>query len=120
MTMIEKMARAIYESNEFARGWDHPKTMALWHNLCRAEAIAALKAMREPSEAMTIDGLVALVTDIKHRQPELKPVFDGQILSDEEAAQRYMHLGAVCRCGSEVNAAFTAMIDAAIAEAERK
>jgi hypothetical protein len=57
MKLVEKVARAMYETNQFVRGWDHPKTAAMWHEIYRRKAIAALKAMREPTEAMVVAGV---------------------------------------------------------------
>jgi len=50
--MVERVAKAIYESHRFVRPWDHPNTVKLWHRSCRASARAAIEAMRSPTEDM--------------------------------------------------------------------
>lgn len=50
--MIERVAKAIYDSHEFKKGWEHPDTKRLWHEFMRAEARAAIEAMREPTDEM--------------------------------------------------------------------
>jgi len=57
--MIERVARAIYESHKFVRPWDHPQTVRMWHRSCRASASAAIEAMREPTEQMIDAGVEA-------------------------------------------------------------
>jgi hypothetical protein len=57
MDMVERVARAIYEHQNSARGgvwWgvDERDRLNVWYPL----AYAAIKAMREPTEAMLIDG----------------------------------------------------------------
>ena len=51
---------------------------------------------------MVVAGLVALVTEIQRIQGPLEPVEDGQVLTEEQAVQRYMKLGAMTRSGREV------------------
>lgn len=53
MTMIEKMARAMHDANWNGKSWD-------------VLALAALKAMREPTEAM-VNPLIALSVDDAER-----------------------------------------------------
>lgn len=43
-TVAEAVARAIYESHQFKKPWDHPDTVRLWQPVCLREAKAALKA----------------------------------------------------------------------------
>lgn len=55
---LEKVARAIYESHEFVRPWDHPKSVG-WHRVCRAEARAALTALLDPDDGTVEAGYLA-------------------------------------------------------------
>ncbi len=41
---ITAVARAIYESHQFKKPWDHPDTIRLWHPTCKREARAAIAA----------------------------------------------------------------------------
>lgn len=50
--MIERVARAMYERNEFVRPWEDERTVRLWHEQYRSKARAALEAMMEPSVEM--------------------------------------------------------------------
>lgn len=43
--LIEAMARAIYESNEFKKPWEHADTVRIWHPVGLREARAALAAI---------------------------------------------------------------------------
>lgn len=52
MTMIEKVARAIWDANGWHAPNDEDRRTAPWA-LCRRQARAAIEAMREPTEAMT-------------------------------------------------------------------
>ena len=45
--LVERVARAIYDSHSFVKDWQHPDTVRLWHPVCKAEAQAALKAHEE-------------------------------------------------------------------------
>lgn len=68
MTMAETIARAIYDAtdptrddpigvtlhnSEFVEAETLPEQLEQVMSICRAAALAALKAMREPTEAMT-------------------------------------------------------------------
>lgn len=50
--MVERVARAIYESYDFVKPWDHPDTVRIHHRHTKAAARAAIEAMREPTYAM--------------------------------------------------------------------
>lgn len=50
--MIEKIARGIYDSYQYVRPWDHPKTQALHGVHTRRAAIAALEAARDMSDSV--------------------------------------------------------------------
>lgn len=43
---IEAVARAMYESHDFVKGWDHPDTVRIWHDSMRRSAKAAIAAMQ--------------------------------------------------------------------------
>lgn len=99
MTMLERMARAMGEAF-YSRAYDHlpaerRKAIVeeIWKEQWAAMALAALQAMREPTEAMLVDG---------QKQVKLSDVTDEYIsLSRDEIASIWQ-----------------AAIDAAIAEAE--
>lgn len=120
MSKLEEIARAIYADR-------NGSGCKPWGNLPHShkapylrDALAAVKAMREPTQGAVVDGLVAMVTSIQAQVGELEPVEDGQILTDEQAANRYMSIGALMRNGKEVRATYEAMIDSIIAEAEQE
>jgi hypothetical protein len=50
-SISDQVARAMYESHQLKKGWDHPDTVRLWHPIKKAEAKAAIaayhKAMRK-------------------------------------------------------------------------
>ena len=48
MTLVERMAKAMYERHQFVRPWDDAEAQRVWGESMRLDAIAALKAMREP------------------------------------------------------------------------
>lgn len=79
--------------------------------LAALDAAGYVVVPREPTEAMTIDGLVGLVEHITQRFP-IPPAKDGEILSVQQAAERYMAIGSRMRDGREVNACYRAMIAA--------
>lgn len=109
-TMLKRVAKAIY-----AKWEDRPNYAKLQMNGILAEELAraAIEAMREPSEAMNVGGLIGLVTEIERMNGPREPVVDGQELTDEQVANRYMNLGAIMRSSNEVEACWQAMIDAA-------
>lgn len=43
--LIEAMARAMYESIELKRRWEHPDTVRIWHPMELKQARAALDAI---------------------------------------------------------------------------
>ena len=90
MSMIEKEAKAIYDSHRFVKDWDHPDTQMKWHASMRAEARAAIKAMREPTGTMKMAGA-------KEKNAHKAP-------------------GIVSRFKSGVGDVYSAMIDAALEE----
>ena len=118
MTMVEKMAKAIYERRNGygCKAWSHQP--ASHREPYLADARSAMQAQSTPTDAMIVDGLIALVKRIDEMQGPTLQVKDGQLLSDEEAARRYMNLGARIRSGSEVEACWRAMITKALSEAE--
>lgn len=120
--MIERVAEGIYWANAHCYAerrvvpWfelDENSEAKKKHRFMARQAIAL---MREPTEGMSLAGLVALGKEIYRLSPPLRKIEDGEILSNSEAAQRYMTIGAGMRCSSEVNEAFKAMIDAALGE----
>lgn len=52
MTLVEKMAKAMYERHQFVRPWDDAEAQRVWGESMRLDAIAALKAMRDPTTSM--------------------------------------------------------------------
>lgn len=48
--MIDRLARALYESQKFKRPWDHKRTQKLWKPVMERYARAALAEMREPTD----------------------------------------------------------------------
>lgn len=52
MTLVDKMAKAMYERRPFVKPWDDDEAQRLFGKSMRLDAIAALKAMREPTESM--------------------------------------------------------------------
>lgn len=121
-SMIERVARAIYEADDAwseAFPWPNLAESPNRPNEYRRVARAAIEAMREPTDEMVTDGLIGLVTEIDRRQGPLAPVHEGQVLTDREAAMRYMSLGAISRNGHEIKAAWQAAIDAALSEGDK-
>ncbi len=47
MSVIEICARAIYESHQFVKPWEHPDTVRIHHAYCRREARAVLTTLRD-------------------------------------------------------------------------
>jgi hypothetical protein len=45
MTIIEQLAKAMYDANEFVRGWDHPRTNKMWHRIYRRYARICLREL---------------------------------------------------------------------------
>jgi hypothetical protein len=88
---------------------------ALREVVSEMRARAAIEAMRDPTEEMNVGGLIGLVTEIDRMNSPREPVVGGQELTDEQAANRYMNLGAIMRSSNEVEACWKAMIDAALA-----
>lgn len=41
--MVERVAKAMYNSHEFVKGWDHPKLNKAWRPLYRKLARIAIK-----------------------------------------------------------------------------
>ena len=41
-SLIERVARALYESNQFAKDWDHPHINPRWHDIYRRQAKVAV------------------------------------------------------------------------------
>lgn len=78
----------------------------------RARLDGAKMMPREADMNMLIAGLDALVTEIKRQNGPRPQVDDGQVLTDDEAAQRYMALGSEVRSSHEVAEAYRAMHDA--------
>ena len=46
MGKVETIAKAIYDSHEFVKPWEHPDTQRLWRVSCMRSALAVLKALR--------------------------------------------------------------------------
>lgn len=46
--LVEKVARAIYESYTFLRPWDHPKAQEIHGDHTRRAARAAIACLRDP------------------------------------------------------------------------
>jgi hypothetical protein len=51
-SMIERVARAIYEANGFKKPWRDPDTQTRWRRSQIAAARAAIGVMRSPDKAM--------------------------------------------------------------------
>lgn len=68
MTLVEKMAKAMYESHEFVRPWEHPDAQRIHGKYLRNSAIAALKAMKNPPPSIKVRGAKALFNnqDLAH------------------------------------------------------
>lgn len=123
--MVERVARVLalrhaYNLAPSARDGTTPEQWAeaWWENFCD-DARAAIEAMREPTQEMTLAGLIGLVTEIERLHGPLPVLTKAQIdgsehLSPQDATRRYMHLGATMRCGPEIDEAFRSMIDAAL------
>jgi hypothetical protein len=47
----DAVARAMYESHQFKKPWDHPDTIRLWHPIKKAEAKAAIAAYHKAIRA---------------------------------------------------------------------
>ena len=99
MTKLEEVALAI------CKVAGEPEDCAKFY---MGAACAAVEALREPSDAMVKAGLVGLVGEIERigGAPNMQPTEN----------QKYMQLGSLIRCGSEIKAAHTAMIDAILSE----
>lgn len=82
--MVERVAKAIYESHRFVRPWDHPNTVKLWHRSCRASARAAIEAMREPTDEMMKAGWIAQYSSIGASDEEARQMANGKILLEHE------------------------------------
>ncbi len=65
---VERIAQAMYESNEFVKGWDHEDTVRLYHAHYRDLAEVAITAMMDPGD---VDILAVHMTD-EPPGPELK------------------------------------------------
>lgn len=106
--MLERAGRAVcIASGREPENWLNPHD----RELCIRIATAVVRALREPHTSTVINGLMALVEKISETSSPLEPVEDGQILTEEQAANRYMNIGAVMRNGREVEATWQAMID---------
>lgn len=55
--MLERVARAMYDSSKFVRPWDHPKTQAIHREYSLRHARAALEALREPTDEILLAGV---------------------------------------------------------------
>lgn len=44
--ILECVAKALYDANHFVREWEDERTARLWHAHYRAQALAAIGAMR--------------------------------------------------------------------------
>lgn len=71
-------------------------------------ARAAIEEIRNPTSTMVSAGLVALVVEIER--------LGGHPNDGDSDAQKYMQLGSMMRCGSEVVAAYRAAIDTILKE----
>lgn len=60
MTMVERVARALYDANEFVKPWDDPKINPAWHPHYLTAARSAIEAMREPTDLMRSAGQWAI------------------------------------------------------------
>lgn len=117
--MVERVTRAIEKTR-----WAIAIEMANGAKISSAEgsrrsARAAIEAMREPTETMRQAMLSALARDIHERWGVPPKLTEAQLrgdepLSDGEAAQRYMHIGANMRCSSETDAVWRAGVDEAL------
>ena len=108
--MVEIIARAIFNADQeglpkFVQRkpfdkWDEVEVKPRYMKFARA----ALTALREPTEGMSLAGLVALV--------ECAPKWT----DDEEPYQRALKIGRTLHGSRDTDAAFCAMIDAALQE----
>lgn len=54
MNMVERVARAIYEVSPFRdTAGEYDEQSEIYRRMCRLFAVAAIEAMREPTERMT-------------------------------------------------------------------
>ena len=44
--LVERVAKAIYDSHQFVKPWDHPDTVRIWHYHMKADAKAAIAIVR--------------------------------------------------------------------------
>lgn len=56
MNMIERIARGLYNANEFKKGWDDPHINKAWHSIYRKQAEAALIALLDMTPEMQAVG----------------------------------------------------------------
>jgi hypothetical protein len=114
--LVELMARAIGSVYD---GYAGPAvaTSAAEDVLQALSEAGYVVVPKEPTYDMLERGLIGLVEQIVRLSGEMPPLSAAQLEGREpipapEAAQRYMHIGATMRCGSEVEAAYRAMINA--------
>lgn len=55
-TMVERVARVIYETHGFAHGWDHPALNEAWKPLCTKQARAAIVAVHDELSKLIVTG----------------------------------------------------------------